>query len=81
MAFRHVDDVGSHNKPISGLYLAAHSLTVYASHVRLPAHAQHSLPAGGQPWPDGLLTRRVTKKDFHQFMISLLPRLCLAHQR
>ena len=36
---------------ISGLNHAACTLPVYASRPRSPQDAQHSVPAGGQPWP------------------------------
>lgn len=38
---------------ISGLHHAARMLAVYASPQQLPAAAQDSLPAGGQPLPGG----------------------------
>jgi hypothetical protein len=39
---------------LSGLDSAACTLPVYASPCRSPARAQHSVPAGGQPWPGGV---------------------------
>ena len=44
---------------LSGLIHAARALPVYASPRRSPDAAQHSVPAGGQPWPGGILTRGV----------------------
>jgi len=41
------------NVVISGLNRRAQMLAVYASLPSLPAVTQDSLPAGGQPWPDG----------------------------
>jgi hypothetical protein len=42
---------------ISGLYRTACTLAVYASQPPSPTSTQHSLPAGGPPWPDGIRTR------------------------
>ncbi len=45
-------------RSLSRLNHAAYALPVYTLRRRSPAAAQHSVPAGGQPWPDGTHTRR-----------------------
>ena len=47
---------------ISGLNHAACTLPVYASRPRSPQDAQHSVPAGGQPWPGRTLACGVAQK-------------------
>ena len=47
---------------IAGLNHAACTLPVYASRPGLPLDAQHSVPAGGQPWPGRTLTCSVAQK-------------------
>lgn len=49
---------------VSGLNHAAHVPPVYASRGQSPERAQHSVPDGGQPCPDGTLTRRAADRDF-----------------
>lgn len=44
-----------------------------------PRTTQDSLPAGGQPLPDGFGTRRVPSKGFRRYIASSSPKLCLAH--
>ena len=46
-------------KRLSRLNHAACTLPVYTLRRRSPDAAQHSVPAGGQPWPGGTLTRGV----------------------
>ena len=52
-AFRHYYDVGSHNKPLSGLHHTACALAIYASSPGSPLTTQDSLPAAGQALPGG----------------------------
>ncbi len=57
-AFRRLENVGSRKAVISGLNHTACTLAVYASRPRSHETTQDSLPAGGQPLPDGISTRR-----------------------
>ena len=54
--------VDSTTMVISGLNHAACTLPVYASRPRSPQDAQHSVPAGGQPWPGRTLACGVAQK-------------------
>ncbi len=56
--FRRLENVGSRKAVISGLNHTACTLAVYASQPRSHATTQDSLPAGGQPLPHGISTRR-----------------------
>ena len=60
--FRTADYVDSTMMLISGLNHAACTLPVYASRPRSPQDAQHSVPAGGQPWPGRTLACGVAQK-------------------
>ena len=60
--FRTDDYVDSAMMLISGLNHAACTLPVYASRPRSPQDAQHSVPAGGQPWPGRTLACGVAQK-------------------
>ena len=60
--FRIRYDVDSAMILISGLNHAACTLPVYASRPGSPQDAQHSVPAGGQPWPGRTLTCGVAQK-------------------
>ena len=60
--FRTVHHVDSAMILISGLNHAACTLPVYASRPRSPQDAQHSVPAGGQPWPGRTLACGVAQK-------------------
>ncbi len=53
----------------------------YASPRRSPDAAQHSVPAGGQPWPDRAGYPQGCSGDFDFYGISLPSRLGLAHDR
>ena len=91
--FRIRYDVDSAMILISGLNHAACTLPVYASRPRSPQDAQHSVPAGGQPWPGRVLTCGGRTEGFcHVYPSTCLPRtassgassftkLCLAHNR
>jgi hypothetical protein len=70
-----------HEFCLSKLNHAACTLPVYASPRRSPAAAQHSVPAGGQPWPGGTLTRGVALRVSDVLLVSLLSRLGPAHDR
>jgi hypothetical protein len=48
---------------------------VYASRRRSPDAAQHSVPAGGQPWPDGTCTHGAASRTSISTSSSLLPDL------
>lgn len=62
-------------KNISRLNDAARVLPVYASPTGSPQSAQHSVPAGGQPWPGGLLLHRAAARSFMSTSWLLLPGL------
>ncbi len=53
VACRNGEGVGLPDDEPFGAPYTARTLPVYASRRRLPDAAQHSVPAGGQPWPGG----------------------------
>ena len=75
VAFRHVDDVGSRNDMTFG----AQSRGLPAPCVRFAASvarglAQHSVPAGGKPWPDGIGYPQGSLEEFQSCLpYPLLP--------
>jgi len=70
VAFRAADDVGSAFSHVSRLNHTACSLAVYASQLGLLRSntTQDSLPAGGQPWRDRILTCWVASGGFHSVL-------------
>jgi hypothetical protein len=65
IVFRHLDDVDSHDYQTfrGSITRPAHSLSTLRR-VGYPTATQDSLPAAGQPYRAGLVTRRVPTKGF-----------------
>ena len=75
--FRAAYHVDSAMMLIAGLNHAACTLPVYASRPRSPQDAQHSVPAGGQPWPGRTLACGVAQKvSVMSIPLHACPRAC-----
>ena len=82
VAFRRLENLGSHGAVMSGLNDTACPLAVYASPRRLPDATQNSLPVGGQPFPGGSDYPLGSMRSFTPESLPAIPseQAFLAHQ-